>query len=198
MTVNRGNNFRAEGFEWISNRDLIDSAHMLMGGIDLDVCSSEFANQYVGAKNFYTAKDDPINEAEWYGNVYCFHPPACYYHNKREDKWLPTRGLSPTLTSGSAIWWRRLKQQWLEGNVNQAIYFSNYIDVVMYCQDMFDHPVCLMKARPRLIRHKYTDTDTTTRTTGASVIVYLQPKEDIEATTENFVDIYSEKGRILV
>ena len=46
MTLKRGNS-RAEDFEHISNRDLIDSAHMLMGSIDLDPASSEFANKYV-------------------------------------------------------------------------------------------------------------------------------------------------------
>ena len=65
MTVRRANNIRVEGYEWISNRDLIDSAHMLMGNIDLDPASSEFANTYVGADKFFTAKDDPINEAQW-------------------------------------------------------------------------------------------------------------------------------------
>jgi len=63
MTVRRGDNRRVEGYEWISNRDLIDSAHLLMGNIDLDPASSEFANGYVGADKFFTAKDDPINEA---------------------------------------------------------------------------------------------------------------------------------------
>ena len=32
----KGSNYKSEGFEWISNRDLVDSAHLLMGGIDLD------------------------------------------------------------------------------------------------------------------------------------------------------------------
>ena len=84
MTVRRGDNRRVEGYEWISNRDLIDSAHLLMGNIDLDPASSEFANSHVGANHFFTAKDDPINEAKWFGKVYCFHPPACLYYNKRE------------------------------------------------------------------------------------------------------------------
>jgi hypothetical protein len=35
MGLRRGN-IRSEDFEWISNRDLVDSAHMLMGEIDLD------------------------------------------------------------------------------------------------------------------------------------------------------------------
>ena len=198
MTVRRGDNRRVEGYEWISNRDLIDSAHLLMGNIDLDPASSEFANGYVGADKFFTAKDDPINEAQWFGKVYCFHPPACLYYNKREARWIPTRGLSPTLTSGSAIWWKTLKQQWLKGNVEQAIYFTNYIDLVMYSQDIFDHPVCILKSRPRLTRHYFGEEETDSRTTGASAVIYLQPKDNIEKATEDFCDIYGEKGRILL
>ena len=52
MGLRRGN-IKSEDFEWISNRDLVDSAHMLMGEIDLDPASSAFANPYVGAKNYY-------------------------------------------------------------------------------------------------------------------------------------------------
>jgi hypothetical protein len=29
-------NRQVEAYEWISNRDLVDSAHLAMGGIDLD------------------------------------------------------------------------------------------------------------------------------------------------------------------
>jgi hypothetical protein len=36
------------------------------------------------------------------------------------------------------------------------------------------------------------------RNTGCSLIVYLQPRNNIEEATQEFVDIYSEKGRILV
>lgn len=40
-----------EDYEWISSRDMIDSAHLVMGGIDLDPASSTKANEYVNAKN---------------------------------------------------------------------------------------------------------------------------------------------------
>jgi hypothetical protein len=40
-------NKQVEAYEWITNRDLVDSAHLLMGGIDLDPASSEMANTYV-------------------------------------------------------------------------------------------------------------------------------------------------------
>ena len=42
-------NYKSEGFEWISNRDLVDSAHLLMGSINLDPASSSVANDYANA-----------------------------------------------------------------------------------------------------------------------------------------------------
>ena len=64
-----------------------------MGNIDLDPASSEFANTYVGADKFFTAKDDPINEAQWFGKglLLSIHRLVLYY-NKREARWIPTRG----------------------------------------------------------------------------------------------------------
>jgi hypothetical protein len=44
-----GNN-SVEDYEWISSRDMIDSAHLVMGGIDLDPASSAKANEYVECK----------------------------------------------------------------------------------------------------------------------------------------------------
>jgi hypothetical protein len=72
------------------------------------------------------------------------------------------------------------------------------MDMAMYCQDIFDHPVCIMKARPTLVRRYYSDDSIKHQTTGSSMIVYLQPREDISESTAFFQEIYSEKGRILV
>ena len=71
MSLRRGNK-RVEDFEWITNRDLVDSAQYVLGGIDLDPASSNTANEYVGAKEIYTIKEDGLNEMEWHGNVYLF------------------------------------------------------------------------------------------------------------------------------
>jgi len=49
-----------------------------------------------------------------------------------------------------------------------------------------------------LMRHYLATDETMHKTTGCSVIVYLQPRDNVQEATENFVDIYSEKGRILV
>ncbi|HAI43449.1 MAG TPA: hypothetical protein DCM40_37790 [Maribacter sp.] len=69
--------------------------------------------------------------------------------------------------------------------------------MTMYCQDIFDHPVCILKGRPTLIRNYFNEERLQKYKTGVSLAVYLQPKTDIEKATEFFVDLYSEKGRVI-
>jgi hypothetical protein len=190
-------NKQVEAYEWISNRDLVDSAHLLMGGIDLDPASSVMANKYVNAKNFYTISDDGLNDQEWHGNVYLFPPNRSYFWNTKAYRWKATRGLSPTLISGHALWWQTLKRKWLTGEINQAVYFSNCPDMFLYAQDIFDHPICILRTRPILVQHFLATDEIKSRNTCVSFVVYLQPKEYTSEATENFIEIYGEKGKLL-
>ena len=191
-------NKKVEDYEWISSDDLIDNAHQAMGGIDLDPASSAKANEYVNAKHFFTPKDDGLNEQEWFGNVYVFPPKHSYFWHHMSQRWKMTRGLSPTLTSSYSIWWRIMKHKWLKGEIEQGIYFANAPDMFMYCQDIFDHPVCVFRTRPSLRQHFIHTGELKTRTTCTSFAVFLQPKKNISEATEHFVELYGEMGRILV
>jgi hypothetical protein len=142
--------------------------------------------------------DSARNDQQWYGNVYLFPPKRSYFWDKKNVRWKATRGMSPTLCAGHAVWWRTLKRKWLSGEIEQAVYFTNYMDMAMYCQDIFDHPICFLKQRPTLVRRYYSDDRIEKRSTGSSMIVYLLPREDISESTQQFLDIYSEKGRVLV
>ena len=121
-----------------------------------------------------------------------------YFWDRKNDCWTPTRGMSPSLTSGHAAWWRTLKKKWLAREIKEAVFFTNFADTIMYNQDMFDFPVCIMKSRPTLLRHYFNEGKVERKRTGTSLIVYLQSMDNIEEGTQNFIDIYSEKGRILV
>ena len=72
------------------------------------------------------------------------------------------------------------------------------MDMAMYCQDIFDHPVCIMASRPTLIRHYFHDNKFVRQNTASSMIVYLQPRNGIEEATECFVETYQPKGRIIL
>jgi len=64
---NSGNN------EWYTPAAIIESARLVMGGIDTDPATSELANQTVGARQIFTAADDGRTQ-QWFGNVW-MNPP---------------------------------------------------------------------------------------------------------------------------
>ena len=186
---------RREDLELVTNGDLVDSAHLLMGNIDLDPASSEMANKYVNAKNIYTITDDGLNDQEWFGKVYLFPPSGTYFWDKQNARWKMTRACSATLTSSHAVWFRRLFKAWYHNEIEEGLYFSNCPDMFRYEQRLFDFPVCILRTVPNLVAR--TSEGVKKHNTCTSFLVYLQPKRDVEKATQRFIDIYAEKGRVL-
>jgi hypothetical protein len=186
---------RNENSELITSTDLVNSANALMEGIDLDVASSALANKYVGAKAFYTPSDDGLNVQPWYGKVYLFPPSGCYFWEEKNQRWKMTRSSSNTLTSSHAVWFRRLYREWMAGEIEQGLYFSNCPDMIRYEQKIFDLPLCILKIAPILLRR--VNDEVKNHKTCTSILVYLPPTSDTANAIDRFVDIYSEKGRIL-
>lgn len=186
---------RKEDLELITNKDLVAAAHGLLGGIELDVASSKVANTFVQAEKFYTPSDDGLNAQEWHGKVYLFPPSGAYFWDKKSDKWKMTRSSSPSLVSSHAIWFRKLFKFWYSRQVSEALYFSNCPDMIRYEQQIFDFPVCILRTAPNLIKN--TSQGIGKHKTCTSLLVYLPPLKNTEDAIQNFVDIYSEKGRVL-
>ena len=59
--------------EWYTPAEYIEAAREVMGSIDLDPASNDFANQTVKAATYYTAETNGLNK-EWYGNIW-LNPP---------------------------------------------------------------------------------------------------------------------------
>ena len=89
-----------EGREYVTCQDLVAAAHSLLGGIDLDVASSDFANTYVEAAKYYTPNQDGLNCKPWYGSVYLFPPSGAYFWDKKRQRWKMTRTSSPRPRTG--------------------------------------------------------------------------------------------------
>lgn len=184
-----------EGIELITNADLVASANELLGGIDLDPASSQFANQYVQAKKFYTPTDDGLNEQPWFDSVYLFPPSGTYFWDLKNQKWKLTRTTAKSLRSSHAVWFAKLYKSWLLNEIEQGLFFTNCPDIIRYDQKIFDFPVCILRVCPTLLRRK--DDGVINHKTSTSVLVYLQPKDRSGEATQRFIDIYSTKGRVL-
>jgi hypothetical protein len=184
-----------EGIELITNADLVMSANELLGGIDLDPASSDFANKYVEAKNYYTPSDDGLNEQPWFDSVYLFPPSGTYFWDLKNQKWKLTRTSAKSLRSSHAVWFAKLYKSWLLNEIEQGLFFTNCPDIIRYDQKIFDFPVCILRVCPSLLRRK--DDGVIMHKTATSVLVYLQPKDRPGEATQKFIDIYSSKGRVL-
>jgi hypothetical protein len=187
---------RSEDAELITNSDLIVAANELMDGIELDVASSNKANTYVQAPNFFTPSDDGLNAQQWYGNVYLFPPAGAYFWDKKNERWKMTRASTPSLTSSHAVWFRKLYHAWLAKEIRQGLYFSNCPDMIRYEPKIFSFPVCILRSAPVLRR--ITSQGEKMQRTCTSLIVYLPPTDRSDDAIERFVDIYTERGHILV
>ena len=186
---------RREDLELITNYDLVASAHALLEGIDLDVASSKVANKYVEATDYLTPSDDGLNQQQWYGKVYLFPPSGAYFWDKKNEKWKMTRASSPSLTSSHAVWFRKLYNSWLAGDITQGLYFTNCPDMIRYEQKIFDFPICILKTAPLLLKN--TSEGVSSHKTCTSFLVYIPPMNNASNSIEKFIDIYSEKGKIL-
>ena len=185
-----------EDLELITNYDLTAAAHGVLGGIQLDPASSAVAQEHVEAEEFFTPSDDGLNEQQWFGRVYLFPPAGAYFWNKKEDRWKKTRASSPTLVSSHAVWFRKLLRSWMSGEVEQGLYMGNCPDMIRYEQRIFDFPICILKTAPTLVKNS--SQGLSTHKTCTTLLVYLPPKHEAEEAVSRFVDIYEEKGRILV
>lgn len=59
--------------EWYTPESIISLVYNVMGNIDIDVASSDIANQTVKAKKYFTKESDGLSQ-KWYGNIF-MNPP---------------------------------------------------------------------------------------------------------------------------
>jgi ParB family transcriptional regulator, chromosome partitioning protein len=111
--------------EWYTPEHIIEAARTVMGSIDLDPASCEYANRIVKAKKIFTIHDDGLYQ-QWYGNVW-LNPPY----------------------SQTIEWTRRLRQEYENDKVTQAVLLVNANPEVKWFRELYDYPFALTHVRTK-------------------------------------------------
>ena len=71
--------------EWYTPAHYIEAAREVMGTIDLDPASNDFANNTIKAKTYYTEETNGLNQ-KWFGNIWMNPPYSTELLSKFADK----------------------------------------------------------------------------------------------------------------
>lgn len=99
--------------EWYTPAEYIESAREVMGTIDLDPASNDFANRTVRASEYYTAETNGL-EREWYGNVWLNPPYSTSLIKQFADKVAESNFEQAVVLVNNAtetVWFRRLLEK---------------------------------------------------------------------------------------
>ena len=152
----------SETNEWLTPPHIINLVTRVLGGeIDLDPASTEFANNIVNAKRFYTVEDDGLT-LDWHGSVF-LNPP----YGKTGS------------TSNQQIWASKLLSQWECGHVDEAILLTRTVPGYEWWDWNFHNwpgPMCITYGRLAFVRPEWITFDEHEDTRPTRHIVY--PKGD--------------------
>ncbi len=157
--------------EWYTPGRFVEAAREVMGGIDLDPASCEYANRTVRAAVFYTQADDGYAQP-WTGRVW-MNPP--YGREEGESD------------GNQARWTRRLVDEYRAGNVSQAVMLVNAVPGNLWFTPLKDFPICFPDGRIRF----YNEETEAGQPTHSNALVYLG--RNVAA----FVRVFSQFGRVM-
>jgi len=120
--------------EWYTPTEYIEAAIKAMGDIDCDPASTEIANRTVGAKQYYTAADDGLQQ-KWGERVY-MNPP---YANPLVAQF--TESLVSRVDSGEVR-----QAVVLVNNATDTVWFHRMLEVAA--------SICLVRKRVRFVSPK--------------------------------------------
>ena len=118
--------------EFYTPHEYADAARELMGGIDLDPCSTPEANlEYIKATRIYTIDHDGLSQL-WEGRVWLNSP----MNTREEDN-----------ESAQAIWTSRLISHHQTGRVPQACALVQANTSDQWFRKLWEHPLCFLHQR---------------------------------------------------
>ena len=158
--------------EWYTPAPYIEAARAVMGHIDLDPASCAYANETVRAERYYSQADDGLRQP-WHGRVW-MNPP----YGREEGEY----------DSNQARWTRRIIDEYVRGNVTQAVVLVNAVPGNRWFVPLKDYPICFPDVRIRF----YNETTRAGQPTHSNALVYLGPHVAL------FVQLFSQFGRVMV
>ncbi len=160
--------------EWYTPARYVEAARLVLGGIDLDPASCEMANRTVKATRYYTQSENGL-EQPWYGRVW-LNPP-----------YGSTNGKSNMRTF--AI---KLVQEYLSGNVKQAILLTTSRTDTDHFRLLWEYPICFSDHRVAFYRPRkhFAELASEAAHMHGTIFVYLGPHE------QTFIEHFSRFGRI--
>lgn len=156
--------------EWYTPALYVDAARQVMGAIDLDPASNEYANKTVRAERIYTIDDDGYHR-EWHGRVW-LNPPYGYRDGNE---------------SNQALWSAKLINEYRAGRVSEACLLVNAVPGNKWFASLWDFPVCFPDHRIRF----YNALITAGQPTHSNAIVYLG------SSVQQFVNVFSAFGVVV-
>lgn len=119
---------------WYTPEKYITLVKEVLGEIELDPASNEWANQIVGAKRFFSEEDDGLSQ-DWKCATLFMNPPGKTKNSR-----------------GASAWHEHLLRQYLQGNVGEAIALIFKVATeTKWFQAYLDYPICFVKGRIQFI-----------------------------------------------
>jgi hypothetical protein len=148
-------NYSSESNEWYTPEEYIDSVREVLGCIDLDPASCEFANRTVEAARIFTETDDGLSR-EWLGRVF-LNPPY---------------GTTDDRESRAGAFCRKAIAEYQAGRVTEAIILVNSVHSQNWQRPLYSFPVCFVDHRIEFVDQNGTANP---NPTFGNIFVYLGP-----------------------
>ncbi len=138
--------------EWYTPLEYIEAARAVMGSIDLDPASNEYANKTIMAGKYYTKEEDGLT-AHWFGNIW-LNPPYGKANNEG---------------SNQAVWSERLIDEYDDESIEQAILLVNAVPGNLWFYPLWDYVICFPRQRIKFYNKK----SSTPAPTHGNALVYF-------------------------
>lgn len=184
--------------DWLTPVEYLPYIDALLGDIDLDPCSTHFANgQFLRAKKIYTLEEDGLNIQEpWKGKTYLFPPTygRCSF-NKQRGTWRWSLSAGTNARAPAVIWFRRLLKEWKLRNIPEALFYATNPEMMRVCSEMWDFPICIPKDRANLIHGR--DLYRMPAPVFWGYFIYLPPLTFGFEQAERFRSIFGHLGKVI-